>query len=74
MYWYMFTSNIKFTFILQCSLLVESEDIIITVWIDLSHFQDRFSGYRERVAGSGCFTFLGGAFSPFYSLAFDKFI
>ena len=42
----MFTSNLRFTFLLQCSLRSESVDMIVIVWINSSHFQDTQSGYN----------------------------
>jgi len=42
----MFTSNIQFTFILQCSF--KSESVNMIVWINLSHFQDKQSGYNDN--------------------------
>ncbi len=42
----MFTSNIQFTFILQCSF--KSESVNIIVWIISSHFQDTQSGYNDN--------------------------
>jgi hypothetical protein len=38
LFWYMFSFNLQFTFILQCSLKSESVEVVVTVWINSSHF------------------------------------
>jgi hypothetical protein len=44
----MFTSNIQFTFILQCSFKSEPVNMVGIVWINSSHFQDKRSGYNDN--------------------------
>ncbi len=72
----MFTSNIQFTFILQCSF--KSEPVNIIVWINSSHFQDKQSGYNDNditfqegfnfiVFQEELWSFCNSLFSDFYA-------
>ena len=68
----MFTFNLQFTFILQCSLGSEPVEVVVTVWINSSHFsgfQDKWSGYNDNdITFQEELNFhclLGGAFDHF---------
>jgi hypothetical protein len=66
----MFTSNIQFTFILQCSFKSESVNIVVIVWTNSSHFQDKRSGYNDNdftfQEGFNFHCLSGGALIIFY--------
>ncbi len=36
----------RFTFLLQCLFRSEPVDVVVIVWINSSHFQDKRSGYN----------------------------
>ncbi len=58
----------RFTFILQCSFKSEPVNMVVIVWINSSHFQDKWSGYNDDITfqeGLNFHCLSGGAFDYF---------